>query len=66
MANFIITRVGSVGTSGTLHFMRDHDGDRTACGKSANQTDDCLKSYALHHVRCGSCWRVQRASLPRV
>jgi hypothetical protein len=60
MGSYVINRIGAVEGDGLrAHFMRDHIGDRTACGKRVVSSWNCTKDSGIANVDCGHCWEVK-------
>jgi hypothetical protein len=60
MGSYVINRVGSVEKDRyRAHFMRDHSGDMTACGKRAVSIWSCTKDSGLSSVDCANCWDIK-------
>lgn len=63
MAAFVINRIGSVnGDDHKAHFMRDHAGAMTACGKRTVSSWGCTKDSGISNVDCPECWSVKEGA----
>ena len=61
--SYVINRIGSVNDDDyRAHFMRDHSGDRSACGKRVVSAWGCTKNSGISNVDCPACWDIKHGT----